>query len=47
VLSKPPRIGANGFGRMGRLAFLACWKGLEIEFVHLMKTVGNRQRRSQ
>ncbi len=35
------RIGINGFGRMGRLAFRAGWTWPEIEFVHLNEIGGD------
>lgn len=35
------RIGINGFGRMGRLAFRAGWGSPEIEFVHLNEIGGD------
>ena len=35
------RIGINGFGRMGRLAFRAGWGGPDIEFVHLNEIGGD------
>ena len=35
------RIGINGFGRMGRLAFRAGWAWPEIEFVHLNEIGGD------
>ncbi len=34
------RIGINGFGRMGRLAFRAGWSWSEVEFVHLNEIGG-------
>ena len=35
------RIGINGFGRMGRLAFRAGWGNPDIEFVHLNEIGGD------
>ncbi|WP_009959700.1 ArsJ-associated glyceraldehyde-3-phosphate dehydrogenase [Verrucomicrobium spinosum] len=35
------RIGINGFGRMGRLAFRAAWGCDELEFVHINETGGD------
>jgi glyceraldehyde 3-phosphate dehydrogenase len=35
------RVGINGFGRMGRLAFRAGWGVPEIEFVHLNEIGGD------
>ena len=35
------RIGINGFGRMGRLAFRAGWDFPELEFVHINETGGD------
>ena len=35
------RIGINGFGRMGRLAFRAGWDWPEIEFVHINEIGGD------
>lgn len=35
------RVGINGFGRMGRLAFRAGWNCPEIEFVHLNEIGGD------
>jgi len=35
------RIGINGFGRMGRLAFRAGWNFPELEFVHLNEIGGD------
>jgi glyceraldehyde 3-phosphate dehydrogenase len=35
------RIGINGFGRMGRLAFRAGWDFPELEFVHLNEIGGD------
>lgn len=35
------RIGINGFGRMGRLAFRAGWAWPEIEFVHINEIGGD------
>jgi glyceraldehyde 3-phosphate dehydrogenase len=35
------RVGINGFGRMGRLAFRAGWDRPEIEFVHLNEIAGD------
>ncbi|TLD69651.1 ArsJ-associated glyceraldehyde-3-phosphate dehydrogenase [Phragmitibacter flavus] len=35
------RIGINGFGRMGRLAFRAGWEWPEIEFVHVNEIGGD------
>ena len=35
------RIGINGFGRMGRLAFRAGWDFPELEFAHLNETGGD------
>ena len=35
------RIGINGFGRMGRLAFRAGWSCPEVEFVHLNEIGGD------
>lgn len=35
------RVGINGFGRMGRLAFRAGWGRKDIEFVHLNETGGD------
>jgi len=35
------RIGINGFGRMGRLAFRAGWGSTEIEFAHLNEIGGD------
>src|SRR5260221_14600495 len=35
------RIGINGFGRMGRLAFRAGWNCADIEFVHLNEIAGD------
>ena len=35
------RIGINGFGRMGRLAFRAGWNCPELEFVHLNEIGGD------
>ncbi|MBX3742073.1 MAG: ArsJ-associated glyceraldehyde-3-phosphate dehydrogenase [Akkermansiaceae bacterium] len=35
------RIGINGFGRMGRLAFRAGWDFPELEFVHVNETGGD------
>jgi glyceraldehyde 3-phosphate dehydrogenase len=37
----PIRIGINGFGRMGRLAFRAGWDYPDIEFVHLNEIGGD------
>ncbi len=35
------RVGINGFGRMGRLAFRAGWEFPELEFVHVNETGGD------
>src|SRR5688572_26879265 len=35
------RVGINGFGRMGRLAFRAGWNSPEIEFVHINEVGGD------
>ena len=35
------RIAINGFGRIGRLAFLAVWNQPEVEIVHLNETGGD------
>lgn len=35
------RVGINGFGRMGRLAFRAGWGCPEIEFVHVNEIAGD------
>src|SRR5688572_4582943 len=35
------RVGINGFGRMGRLAFRAGWGSPEIEFVHINEIGGD------
>ncbi len=35
------KVGINGFGRMGRLAFRAGWGCPEIEFVHINETGGD------
>lgn len=35
------RIGINGFGRMGRLAFRAGWDFPELDFVHINETGGD------
>ena len=35
------RLGINGFGRMGRLAFRAGWGSPEIEFVHINEIGGD------
>jgi glyceraldehyde 3-phosphate dehydrogenase len=37
----PIRVGINGFGRMGRLAFRAGWNCPDIEFVHLNEIGGD------
>ena len=29
------RVGINGFGRIGRLAFRAGWASSELEFAHI------------
>ena len=29
------RVGINGFGRMGRLAFRAGWDSLDLRFAHV------------
>src|SRR5580704_5604688 len=34
------RIGINGFGRMGRLAFRAAWDRADIEVVHINEIKG-------
>ena len=36
----PPRIGINGFGRMGRLALRAGWGRLDLQFVHINEIAG-------
>lgn len=36
----PIRIGINGFGRMGRLAFRAGWGQPDLEFVHINEIAG-------
>jgi glyceraldehyde 3-phosphate dehydrogenase len=36
-----PRVGINGFGRMGRLALRAAWGGAELEFVHVNELHGD------
>ncbi len=35
------RVGINGFGRMGKLAFRAGWDSDELEFVHINEINGN------
>jgi glyceraldehyde 3-phosphate dehydrogenase len=34
------RIGINGFGRMGRLAFRAAWDCTDVEVVHINEIKG-------
>lgn len=36
----PTRIGINGFGRMGRLAFRAGWDSPDLAFVHINEITG-------
>jgi glyceraldehyde 3-phosphate dehydrogenase len=36
----PPRIGINGFGRMGRLVLRAGWSRPHLEFVHINEVAG-------
>src|SRR5687768_16132626 len=40
-MSMAIRIGINGFGRMGRLAFRAGWGSREIEFAHINEIGGD------
>lgn len=39
-MTRPLRVGINGFGRMGRLALRAGWDSPEIEFVHINEIAG-------
>ena len=39
-MSRPVRVGINGFGRMGRLALRAGWDRYDIEFVHVNELRG-------
>ena len=38
-----PRIGINGFGRMGRLALRAAWGWPEIDFAHINEVKGGNE----
>ncbi len=40
-MTRPVRIGINGFGRMGRLALRAAWEWPELEFVHINEAHGD------
>ena len=40
-MTKPVRVGINGFGRMGRLALRAGWQSAELEFVHVNELHGD------
>ena len=40
-MSRPLRIGINGFCRMGRLALRAAWGGADLEFVHINELHGD------
>jgi glyceraldehyde 3-phosphate dehydrogenase len=40
-MSRPIRVGINGFGRMGRLALRAAWGRNDLEFVHINELHGD------
>ena len=42
-MSRPTRIGINGFGRMGRLALRAAWGWPDLEFVHINEPEGGTE----
>jgi len=40
-VSRPVRVGINGFGRMGRLALRAGWEAPDVSFVHVNELHGD------